>query len=274
MNCGSSLWVPRTSPSHHWKRSPAIIRVVGVVTQPDRPAGRGGRLQPPAVKAAAMRLGLPVIQPEKIRHPETMAQLQAWTPDLIVVAAFGQILRQEISTWLPMAASMFTDRCCPRWRGAAPIQASILAGGSGDRYHHHENGRRCGYWSDPQSTSHCRFLRKIPPDRYLRKWLHARSRPADRNPAAISQRRTHPHASDRREASPTPPCLKRKMGSWISPGQHSNWNAECVPCIPGLEPVLTGKGPVESTARPCKRGQIPGLGRRSDRRWNPRRGNG
>ncbi|MEW6094235.1 MAG: methionyl-tRNA formyltransferase, partial [Chloroflexota bacterium] len=74
----------------------ARYRISGVVTQPDRPAGRGGTLKPPAVKEAALRLGIPVIQPEKLRQPEAMAQLQAWAADLIVVAAFGQILRPAV----------------------------------------------------------------------------------------------------------------------------------------------------------------------------------
>ena len=102
--------------------------LVGVVTQPDRPAGRGRNLVPPVVKVAALRLGIPVMQPEKIRLPDAMTQLQAWAPDLIVVAAFGQIL-------LPAALDLPHFGCInvhgsllPRGRGAAPIQASILAG--------------------------------------------------------------------------------------------------------------------------------------------------
>ena len=67
--------------------------VVGVVTQPDKPAGRGSRLTPPPVKTRAQALGLPVIQPRRLTEPEALAQLRAWDPDLIVVAAFGQILK-------------------------------------------------------------------------------------------------------------------------------------------------------------------------------------
>jgi len=68
--------------------------VVGVVTQPDRPAGRGRRIQPPEVKELAQLLGLPVIQPVSLRDTVAMDQIRAWSPDVIVVAAFGQILRQ------------------------------------------------------------------------------------------------------------------------------------------------------------------------------------
>jgi methionyl-tRNA formyltransferase len=102
--------------------------LAGVVTQPDRPAGRGGALKPPAVKTAALRLGIPVIQPEKVRNPEAMTQLQAWAPDLIVVAAFGQILRAEVLGLPKFGCINIHGSLLPRGRGAAPIQAAILAG--------------------------------------------------------------------------------------------------------------------------------------------------
>jgi methionyl-tRNA formyltransferase len=102
--------------------------LAGVVTQPDRPAGRGGTLKPPAVKAAALRLGIPVIQPEKLRHPEALIQLRAWAPDVIVVAAFGQILRPEVLDLPKFGCINIHGSLLPRGRGAAPIQAAILAG--------------------------------------------------------------------------------------------------------------------------------------------------
>ena len=70
--------------------------VVGVVTQPDRASGRGREVKMPPVKTLALELGIPVMQPEKLRAPEAMEQLRAWQPDLIVVAAFGQILKQDV----------------------------------------------------------------------------------------------------------------------------------------------------------------------------------
>jgi methionyl-tRNA formyltransferase len=100
----------------------------GVVTQPDRPAGRGRTLVPPAVKLAAQDLGLPVIQPERLRQPEAMEGLRAWHPDLIVVAAFGQILRQEVLDLPKFGCLNIHASLLPRWRGAAPIQAAILGG--------------------------------------------------------------------------------------------------------------------------------------------------
>ena len=106
----------------------AHFPVIGVVTQPDRPAGRGGTLKPPAVKVAALRLGIPIIQPAKLHAPEAMDQLRAWFPDLIVVAAFGQILRPALLELPKMGCLNIHGSLLPHWRGAAPIQAAILAG--------------------------------------------------------------------------------------------------------------------------------------------------
>ncbi len=102
--------------------------LVGVVTQPDRPAGRGRTLVAPAVKVAALELGLPVIQPEKLRLPAAMARLSEWNPDLIIVAAFGQILRPEVLDLPRFGCINVHGSLLPRWRGAAPVQAAILAG--------------------------------------------------------------------------------------------------------------------------------------------------
>jgi methionyl-tRNA formyltransferase len=102
--------------------------VVGVVTQPDRPAGRGNALTLPPVKVAALELGIPVIQPEKLRQPEAMQQLRAWNPDLVVVVAFGQILKPEVLDLPRFGCINIHASLLPRWRGAAPIQAAIAAG--------------------------------------------------------------------------------------------------------------------------------------------------
>jgi methionyl-tRNA formyltransferase len=102
--------------------------VVGVVTQPDRAAGRGRELKSPPVKTLALEMGLPVIQPGKLREPEAMEQLRAWAPDLIVVAAFGQILKPEVLDLPRHGCINVHASLLPRWRGAAPINAAILAG--------------------------------------------------------------------------------------------------------------------------------------------------
>lgn len=104
------------------------FNVVGVVTQPDRLAGRGRELKPPAVKTLAVSLGLPVIQPPRLRDPEPVAQLRAWKPDLVIVAAFGQILRADVLDLPPHGCINVHASLLPRWRGASPVQHAILAG--------------------------------------------------------------------------------------------------------------------------------------------------
>jgi methionyl-tRNA formyltransferase len=101
---------------------------VGVVTQPDQPAGRGRILTPPPVKILAEELGIPVIQPKRLREPGAMEQLADWQPDLIVVAAFGQILRPDVLGLPSLGCINVHASLLPRWRGAAPIQAAILHG--------------------------------------------------------------------------------------------------------------------------------------------------
>jgi len=102
--------------------------VVGVVTQPDRIAGRGRELKPPPVKSLALKLGIPIIQPENLREPGAMEQLRAWSPDVIVVAAFGQILKQDVLDLPNFGCINVHASLLPRWRGAAPINAAILHG--------------------------------------------------------------------------------------------------------------------------------------------------
>jgi methionyl-tRNA formyltransferase len=104
--------------------------VVGVVTQPDRPAGRGRRLQPPPVKVLAEAAGVPVYQPHSLRSEEAAGPLRAWQPDLIVVAAYGQILRPHVLKLPPYGCLNVHASLLPRWRGASPIQHALLAGDS------------------------------------------------------------------------------------------------------------------------------------------------
>lgn len=106
------------------------FNVVGVVTQPDRPAGRGRKLTPPPIKSLAEEYGLPVIQPPRLRQPDAIEQLHNWKPDVIVVAAFGQILRPQVLDLPPQGCINVHASLLPRWRGAAPIRAAILHGDS------------------------------------------------------------------------------------------------------------------------------------------------
>lgn len=102
-------------------------QVVGVVTQPDRKAGRGRELRPSPVKEIALERDLPLFQPQTLRTPEAVAHLAAWEPDAIVVAAFGQILRQDVLDLPPHGCLNVHASLLPRWRGN-PLAAAIMAG--------------------------------------------------------------------------------------------------------------------------------------------------
>lgn len=99
-----------------------------VVCQPDRPAGRGRKLTPPAVKAAALELGLPVIAPRKMKDGTLAAQLQTYDLDVAIVVAFGRILPPDILALPRHGCINVHGSELPRWRGAAPIQRAVLAG--------------------------------------------------------------------------------------------------------------------------------------------------
>jgi methionyl-tRNA formyltransferase len=103
-------------------------KITGVVTQPDRPAGRGKVVTPPPVKVLAKELGIPLIQPDRLKDPGVIEQLRKWNADVYVVAAFGQIFRKNILDIPPYGFVNVHASLLPRWRGAAPIQAAILAG--------------------------------------------------------------------------------------------------------------------------------------------------
>lgn len=102
--------------------------IVAVFTQPDRPTGRGRKLAPPPVKALAIEHGLPVHQPKSISKPDVVEQIRALRPDLGVIAAYGQILKQRVLDVPPLGVLNVHASLLPRWRGAAPVTAAILAG--------------------------------------------------------------------------------------------------------------------------------------------------
>ena len=102
--------------------------VLAVITQPDRPKGRGHNLQASPVKQKALEYNLPVLQPEKIKTEEFTAELERLQPDLIVVVAFGQILSQRILDIPPLGCVNVHASLLPRYRGAAPIHWSIING--------------------------------------------------------------------------------------------------------------------------------------------------
>lgn len=106
----------------------AKTEVLAVITQPDRPKGRGHNLQASPVKQKALEYNLPVLQPEKIKTEEFTAELEKLQPDLIVVVAFGQILSQRILDIPPLGCVNVHASLLPRYRGAAPIHWSIING--------------------------------------------------------------------------------------------------------------------------------------------------
>lgn len=117
--------VEHAPPAKLWA---AGLDIVGVITRPDKPAGRGRQIVASPVKQFAAERGIPVYQPGPLRRPEALKLIESLQPDVIVVAAFGQIL--------PPAVLELPSHCClnvhasllPRWRGASPIAAAILAG--------------------------------------------------------------------------------------------------------------------------------------------------
>ena len=105
-----------------------VHEVVCVVTQPDRPKGRGQKLLPPPVKVFAEEKNIPILQPIKVKNPEVVAELKKFQADLIVVVAFGQILSQEILDLPKFGCINVHASLLPRYRGAAPIEWALING--------------------------------------------------------------------------------------------------------------------------------------------------
>ena len=104
------------------------LEVVGVVTQPDRPKGRGNKLGSSPVKQAAQKNGLEVFQPESVNTPEAYSKLREWAPEVIVVVAFGQILKEHILQLPKFGCINVHASLLPQYRGAAPIHWAIING--------------------------------------------------------------------------------------------------------------------------------------------------
>jgi methionyl-tRNA formyltransferase len=115
-------------PTLQWMIESPKVHLVGVVTQPDKPVGRSQILTAPAPKRLAESVGITVLQPTRVRRPEALNQIAELRPDLIVVAAYGQILPRSLLEMPTVACLNLHASLLPRHRGAAPIQSSILAG--------------------------------------------------------------------------------------------------------------------------------------------------
>ncbi len=102
--------------------------VAGVVSQPDRPVGRKRVSVPTPVKQAALELGLKVVQPERIRSEEAYAAITAWRPDVLITAAYGQLIPERLLRTARVAALNLHASLLPKYRGAAPIQRALMDG--------------------------------------------------------------------------------------------------------------------------------------------------
>lgn len=119
---------PDFAASHLQALLTSSHNIVGVYTQPDKPAGRGKKLQASAVKQLALQHHLPVYQPKSLRKPEAQAELAQLKPDVMVVVAYGLILPPAILQTPRLGCLNVHGSLLPRWRGAAPIQRAIWAG--------------------------------------------------------------------------------------------------------------------------------------------------
>lgn len=179
-----------------------------VVSQPDKPAGRGSQLTPPAVKSAALELALPVIQPRSARTGELQQALAQTGAELAVVVAYGKILPPAVLTALPRGCINVHGSLLPRYRGAAPIQWSVIHG-------EHETGVSIMQLDEGMDTGPVFLERRVPidPDETSGELL-ARLAPIGAQAlldalAAIAAGTGHPQAQDHAAASHAPMLAKR-----------------------------------------------------------------
>ncbi len=104
------------------------VELVALITQPDKPSGRGQRVKATPIKEEAIALGVPVLQPTTLRSPDAVAEIQALRPHVIVVAAYGQWIPPEVFAFPPFQSLNIHPSLLPRHRGAAPAMSAILAG--------------------------------------------------------------------------------------------------------------------------------------------------
>ncbi|MBI4278156.1 MAG: methionyl-tRNA formyltransferase [Armatimonadetes bacterium] len=134
-----------------------VETVVAVVTQPDRERGRGLRVAPPPVAEAGRALGLPVLQPPRLRDPSAVAALRAQAPEASVVAAYGKLILREVLDLPPHGCINVHPSLLPRHRGASPIQAAILAGDG-------ETGVTIMYMTEELDAGDIILQRRVPVD--------------------------------------------------------------------------------------------------------------
>lgn len=141
-------------PVLEWLRASSEHQLVGVVTQPDKPVGRAQRIEAPPIKAALAGSELLVLQPKRIKSDDAIAAIKALAPDVILVMAYGQILPKSVLEIPTIACLNLHASLLPRHRGAAPIQAAIVAGD-------HETGITVMYMDEGLDTGDMLLQKRI-----------------------------------------------------------------------------------------------------------------
>ncbi len=134
--------------------------VVGVVTQPDKPRGRGQQVSASPVKARAESAGLPVLQPTRLGSGDFLDAVRAFEPDLGVVAAYGRLLPEAVLALPRLGLINVHASLLPRWRGASPIERAIMEGDARDRRHHHARGQGARRRRDDRGGAHADRARR------------------------------------------------------------------------------------------------------------------
>src|SRR5882724_2425976 len=129
-------------------------QLAAIVTQPDKPVGRDQRIEPPAIKKALAGRKIPILQPARIKDPQSIEEISTLSPEVILVMAYGQILPHGILETPPLACLNFNASLLPRHRGAAPIQAAIASGDT-------ETGITVMYMDEGLDTGDILLQRKI-----------------------------------------------------------------------------------------------------------------
>ena len=207
-------------PVLRWLLSSKEYELVGVVTQPDKPVGRSQKIEPPPIKAALAALSVPVLQPERIKREEAVAQIRALQPDVAVVMAYGQILPRTILEIPRLACLNLHASLLPRHRGAAPIQAAIIAGDQ-------ESGITVMYMDEGLDTGDILLQSRIalPPDETggsLHDRLGEVAPAALAKALALLQAGTAPRQPQQNSEATQAPKLQREHGriDWTQPAQE------------------------------------------------------
>jgi len=193
--------------------------VVGIVTQPDKPGGRDQRIEPPPIKKALTGRTLPILQPTRIKHRQSIDEIRALAPDVIVVMAYGQILPREVLAIPHLACLNLHASLLPRWRGAAPIQAAIAASD-------HETGITVIYMDEGLDTGDILLQHKIE-IRADETGASLHDRLAELGPEAVMEslrllsRGGAPHTPQDNTLATNAPKLNREAGriDWAEPAE-------------------------------------------------------